>query len=75
MPKTFRDAIIVARQLDLRYLWIDSLCIIQDSADDWSKESAEMGRICQQASITIFAESAENDDGGLFFDRDVEIML
>ena len=47
MPKTFRDAIIVARQLDLRYLWIDSLCIIQDSADDWSKESAEMGRICQ----------------------------
>ena len=35
MPKTFADAIAVTRTMGQRYLWIDSLCILQDSADDW----------------------------------------
>lgn len=32
LPKTYRDAIKVARKLHIRYVWIDSLCIIQDDA-------------------------------------------
>ena len=42
LPKTFHDAIGVARRLNIRYLWIDSLCIMQDSENDWLKESALM---------------------------------
>lgn len=35
LPKTFREAIQVTRDLGYRYIWIDSLCIIQDSEEDW----------------------------------------
>lgn len=35
LNKTFLDAIEVCRHLGVRYLWIDSLCIIQDSLEDW----------------------------------------
>jgi len=44
LPKTFREAVFVARRLNVSYLWIDSLCIIQDSSDtsDWASEVATM---------------------------------
>lgn len=45
LPPTFRDAIIITRRLGYQYLWIDSLCIIQDSVEDWRKESSVMGKI------------------------------
>jgi hypothetical protein len=35
LPKSFRDALIATRSLDIPYIWIDSLCIIQDSREDW----------------------------------------
>ena len=44
LPRSFRHAIVVTR-----YLWIDSLCIIQDDNDDWLRESKAMGIIYQQA--------------------------
>jgi hypothetical protein len=44
LPQTFRDALTVTRGLDIQFLWIDSLCIVQDSAEDWQRESAVMGR-------------------------------
>jgi hypothetical protein len=39
-PKTFREAIGIARKLGARYLWIDSLCIVQDDEADWEVEAA-----------------------------------
>lgn len=42
LPKTFRDAIFIARALGMRYLWIDSLCILQDDLQDWQREPAKM---------------------------------
>ena len=65
-PKTFQDAINFARRLDLRYLWIDSLCIIQDDTDDWRRESAKMASIYQNSYITIAATMSANDHGGCF---------
>jgi len=50
----------------MRYLWIDSICIIQDSPEDWQKEAADMGRIFGDAMLTVFAVGAEDDDGGCF---------
>lgn len=42
LPKTFRDAMQISMCLGISYLWIDSLCILQDSAADWLRESALM---------------------------------
>ena len=69
LPKTFRDAVTITRNLGIRYLWIDSLCIIQDSEEDWIRESSRMGRIYRDAAVTIFAEVADGDDGGCFMPR------
>jgi hypothetical protein len=55
MPKTFQDAVIVTRRLGLRYLWIDSLCIMQDNSEDWEQQSALMGSIFYQSTVTIMA--------------------
>jgi len=69
LPKTFQDAIIITRQLGMRYLWIDSLCIIQDSQDDWIHESAKMGNIYKNAVVTIAAGHPNSQDGGIFAER------
>ncbi|KAM0236650.1 hypothetical protein ACHAP5_009286 [Fusarium lateritium] len=75
MPPTFRDAIEVTRQLGFRYLWIDSLCIIQDDKSDWSNESHRMGTIFEEAGCTIAAVDSVDDNGidhGLFLPRDTD---
>lgn len=75
IPPTFRDAIEVTRQLGFRYLWIDSLCIIQDDEVDWLQESQKMGAIFEEAACTIAAVDSVDDDGtdhGLFLSRDTD---
>lgn len=60
LPVVFQDAITVARRLDLRYIWIDSLCIVQDDPDDWAAESVKMGRIYSNAYIVIAASQSRD---------------
>ena len=62
LPNTFRDAIEIARRLGIRYIWIDSLCIFQDSNRDWEKESSKMGSIYSNAFVTICASSSNSCD-------------
>jgi hypothetical protein len=66
MPPLFRDAVTIVRLLGLRYLWIDALCIIQDSEADWLSESAKMIGVFQNATLTIAAEAAKDSSVGLF---------
>ncbi len=66
LPKTFRDAIDVTIALGYGYLWIDSLCIVQDSSEDWKKEARRMAIIYDNAILTIAAMDAENSSQGLF---------
>lgn len=66
LPKTFQDAVRFTRWLGIRYLWIDSLCIIQDSNEDWLEESAKMVDIYRGAFLTLAATASSSDDGGLF---------
>ncbi|KAF4946521.1 hypothetical protein FGADI_11159 [Fusarium gaditjirri] len=66
LPKTFLDAIIVCRKLEVEYLWIDSLCIIQDDEHDWAVESPKMCDVYQNAYLTIAAAAAHNSSEGLF---------
>jgi hypothetical protein len=64
LPKTFQDAIRTARELGLNFLWIDSLCIIQNDFEDWRLEAAAMADIYGKATITITATSALNCHAG-----------
>lgn len=57
LPATIRDAIELARFLGVQYLWVDSLCIIQDDMQDWIHESAQMSIVYAQAFLTISASS------------------
>ena len=64
LPLTFRDAIFVTRKLGFKYLWIDSLAIIQDDADDWRREAASMAAIYSNASVTIAASMSNGHQKG-----------
>ncbi|KAF7867013.1 uncharacterized protein EAF02_009799 [Botrytis sinoallii] len=69
LPLTFKDTILIARKLGIRYIWIDALCIIQDSDLDKAREIEAMGDIFKNATVTISAASATSVDGGLFNHR------
>jgi Heterokaryon incompatibility protein (HET) len=69
MPKTFRDAIIVTRKLGLEYIWIDSLCIIQDLGGDWLIEAPKMEPYYSDALITIAADCTDGDSNGFLQTR------
>lgn len=64
LPQTVRDAIIWTRQLGLQYLWIDSLCILQDSLSDWEVELGTMADIYRDATVTIAATAAPHASSG-----------
>ncbi|KAH7310209.1 heterokaryon incompatibility protein-domain-containing protein [Rhexocercosporidium sp. MPI-PUGE-AT-0058] len=67
LSKTFTEAIHITRSLGIRYLWIDSLCIIQDDAEDWERESATMGKVYSRGFLNITASTSSDGSGGCFF--------
>ena len=68
LPKTFQDAVAVAQWFEVRYLWIDSLCILQDSQEDWVKESATMRSVYSRSIMNISATGAVDPSIGCFLD-------
>jgi hypothetical protein len=58
LPKRFQEAILIARGLGLQYIWIDSLCIIQDDCEDTEREISNMEAVFSNAYITISATCA-----------------
>lgn len=74
LPKTFQHAVALARFVHVRYLRIDSLCIIQDSYTDWESEATTMKDVYRHAFFTIAATGAETFDDGLYFHRDVDLV-
>ena len=69
LPLTMRDACELCIALGIRFLWVDSLCIIQDSKDDWTQQSAAMGTIYSRAELTIQAAAGPDPDQSLFAKR------
>ncbi|KAF2650350.1 HET-domain-containing protein, partial [Lophiostoma macrostomum CBS 122681] len=69
LPQNFRDAIRICRMLDIKYLWIDSLCILQSglgSAEDWLHHVKIMGSIYQNSILCIStAEATQANDGSV----------
>ncbi|KAF8962342.1 heterokaryon incompatibility protein-domain-containing protein, partial [Flammula alnicola] len=64
MPKTFQDAVAITRGLGLRYIWIDSLCIIQQDKADWEQQSAVMADIYACCYLNIAATRATGGHEG-----------
>ncbi|OQV02693.1 hypothetical protein CLAIMM_07843 [Cladophialophora immunda] len=69
LTPTFRDTIAVVRRLGLKYVWIDSLCIVQDDPADFAREAARMALVYSQAHVVIAATRGSTGDAGLFHDR------
>ncbi|KAH7186237.1 heterokaryon incompatibility protein-domain-containing protein [Fusarium flagelliforme] len=68
LPKTYQDAMIIARRLGYRYIWIDALCIVQDDPDDWLRESIRMAAVYHHAACTIAAHTSRHSDSGFLDD-------
>jgi hypothetical protein len=76
LPTTFRDALqFAARFPYVGFIWIDTLCIIQDDEADWLEQSARMGDIYKDAFINISATAATNSGEGLSFSRRPELLF
>ena len=69
LSKTFKDAAQISRDLDFPYLWIDSLCIIQDDIQDWYRESSQMADIFSKAALVIGATSSPTSNHGFLGPR------
>ncbi|KAH8661839.1 heterokaryon incompatibility protein-domain-containing protein, partial [Ilyonectria robusta] len=67
LPKTLREAVELSREVGFEYLWIDSLCIIQDSEEDWSREASQMSDVYGNSYCNIAATHSQDCHDGLFF--------
>lgn len=65
IPPTIADAISLVEKLGLRYLWVDTLCLVQDEPEDFETGVNVMDRIYQEAWLTIVAACGHNADAGL----------
>lgn len=61
LPGRWQQALGMARILQIRYVWIDSLCIIQDSVEDWRKESLMMDKVYQNSTLTFLLTTPPYD--------------
>lgn len=69
LPRTFQDAVTITRDLGIKYIWIDSLCIIQGDQDDWANEAGKMENVFSSAYCTIAASSASSCLEGFLHER------
>lgn len=80
-PKTFQQVFEITKSLGIRYVWIDALCILQDSSSDWEEESAKMGAIYSNSSVTISVDWSSDPNSGCYcnteqlFQHDVQSQL
>ena len=70
LPKTFQDAVTVSRTLGIRYLWIDSMCILQDSKRDWEEQCVKMSKIYSDSIVTIAGPAAVGSESGFLHPRE-----
>ena len=69
LPSTIRDAIRVTQMLGLSYLWVDALCIFQDSPSDWEDQSYKMAGIYKGCTVMIAPTEAESCSAGFLSKR------
>lgn len=70
LPRVFRDVVYVAWMLEVQYVWIDSLCIIQDDKDDWEIEASKMAEYYSQAYLVVACSTSPNPTVSFLAPRD-----
>ncbi|KAL1391078.1 heterokaryon incompatibility protein-domain-containing protein [Phyllosticta capitalensis] len=71
IPQTFRHAMLYARKLDLDFIWIDSMCIIQGADGDWRSESTQMFQYYSNAYVTLASSFSSDCNGGFFSEKHI----
>ncbi|KAM7203936.1 Heterokaryon incompatibility protein (HET) domain containing protein [Rhypophila sp. PSN 637] len=66
LPKTLQDAISVTLWFGFRYIWIDSICTLQDDPDDWKLAAKSMSLVYRNSQLTIAALKAKDSSEGCF---------
>ncbi|KAI0903684.1 heterokaryon incompatibility protein-domain-containing protein [Ustulina deusta] len=66
IPKIYQESIEVTRLLGIEYIWIDTLCIVQDDAEDWKREAGKMKSVYGNSYLNISATQAVDSHGRLF---------
>lgn len=64
LPRALRDAVKTTRNLGLRYLWTDALCIVQDSVEGKEREMAHMHRVFRDSYLMVVAANASSSEQG-----------
>ncbi|KAE8378037.1 heterokaryon incompatibility protein-domain-containing protein [Aspergillus bertholletiae] len=70
MSRVFQEAVLITRRLHIRYLWIDTLCIVQNDRHDWEVEAGRMAKVYMDATVVIGASNSNADDQGFLGPRD-----
>jgi hypothetical protein len=74
LPQTIQDAIKAARALDFQYIWIDSLCIVQDHEEDFAREASRMHQVYGNADLTISSLVAQDCKDSFFQPRTSRVV-
>ncbi|KAI3325793.1 hypothetical protein HD806DRAFT_491241 [Xylariaceae sp. AK1471] len=75
LPATVRDAIRIARNLGINYLWVDAFCIISDDVDDWEAASRRMEGVFSSAYCRLAAASSRSMEENMICDRALSTCL
>jgi hypothetical protein len=75
LPSTYKDAVVMTRLMGVPFLWIDSLCIIQNDRDDWLHESAQMMEVYTNAFLTLAATGGTTPWTGMFHNSESVSLL
>ncbi|KAI9150532.1 Heterokaryon incompatibility protein [Paramyrothecium foliicola] len=65
LPRTVKDAIALCSYLDIRYLWVDSVCIVQDDPELQREQLLAMAAVYGKAYFTIAAVQPEHAHAGI----------
>jgi hypothetical protein len=74
LTENFQHAVDICQRLEINFLWIDTLCIIQDSENDWKEESAKMAGIYENSFLTIAATKSKEGAGGCYATTNPEFL-
>ena len=74
LPQTFQDTTRAVKLFGIRYIWVDALCILQDSVSDWDLESSRTNSIYKYAVCTLAATWGKDSNARCFSSRDPRLV-
>ena len=69
LPLVVQDAVLVTSKVGLRFIWVDAMCILQDSVEDWTHEANKMSEVYEGCVFTISALAGETSMTNFLGDR------